>query len=500
LTVRLRSASFSLKDRPYLDAVYRAQGRNLVIRASRQVEKSTYLSNRMIYDVCQHPGLQILFVCPRHEQSSLFSNTRLKPVIQQSPVIHRLLWQSKRRIPVHDIEFKNGSRIYIRAAFHSADACRGISADELFIDEFQDLAPGSLPVLQETLSHSSHGRTILTGTPKMIDNHLETAFRASTACEWHVPCPHCERSFLLDERTLGPGRLICPQCQGPLVAASGHWVARNASSNWGDGFTICHMMVPWLDVEHILDKQRTYDRARFVNEVLGLPTALGDHVISRQEAEDCCGDYPFAQDRSDVPVAGRPLLVAGIDWGGGSMSGTVLVIGHMVGHLQFRVLRFERWLPHTDPNNVLDEVVKRCRQFQVPWIAADGGGNGNVYNRLLIKQLQVGERRPSLYSIYYSNQTQRPVIDGGLTRWTVDRTKSIGSLFSRIKAKQLTFPRVADSGSFLDEFICELFEFDEEMRVGTYTKPDGVRDDALHATNYTQLLGLYLATEQAAYA
>jgi len=44
--------------------------------------------------------------------------------------------------------------VFVRAAYHSADAARGISADLLLVDEFQDIAAGDLPVLQETLSHS----------------------------------------------------------------------------------------------------------------------------------------------------------------------------------------------------------------------------------------------------------------------------------------------------------------------------------------------------------
>jgi hypothetical protein len=65
----------------------------------------------------------------------------------------------------------------IRAAFHCADPARGIDADLLLGDEFQDIASGHLPVLEETLSHSDLRQVVLTGTPKSIDNHLESVFR-----------------------------------------------------------------------------------------------------------------------------------------------------------------------------------------------------------------------------------------------------------------------------------------------------------------------------------
>jgi len=201
--VRLRGQPFSLGGRPYLEEVYRATAGNLVLRASRQVEKSTMICNLMLYKAYRYPGIQILFVAPRQEQSRLFSNARLRPVLEESSVLRRLLWPSQRKIPVGDIIFSNHSRIFIRSAYHSADGCRGISADALFLDEFQDLAPGALPVLQETLSHSDRAQIVITGTPKLLENPLESVFRQSTACEWHVPCMTCSRDTLLDERTLG---------------------------------------------------------------------------------------------------------------------------------------------------------------------------------------------------------------------------------------------------------------------------------------------------------
>ena len=101
--------------------------------------------------------------------------------------------------------FANGSEVYIRAAFHSADAVRGIDGDLLLVDEFQDIASGDLPVLEETLSHSPLRRVLLTGTPKSIDNHLENAFRQSTGYEFQVPCSNCEYAVILDDHCLGPG-------------------------------------------------------------------------------------------------------------------------------------------------------------------------------------------------------------------------------------------------------------------------------------------------------
>ena len=117
-----------------------------------------------------NPGISILFVSPRWEQASLFFQDRLLPAVQRSPLVRRVLFgKSAGRTRINYTHFANGSSLKVGAAYRSADALRGVSADLLLVDEVQDLAPRDLPILTETLSHSAHGRTILTGTPK-VDN------------------------------------------------------------------------------------------------------------------------------------------------------------------------------------------------------------------------------------------------------------------------------------------------------------------------------------------
>lgn len=71
-----------------------------------------------------------------------------------------------------------------------------------------------------------------------------------------------------------------------------------------------------------------------------------------------------------------------------------------------------------------------------------------------------------------------------MTKRAVNRLATIGGLFSRIKKKTIIFPRVADCGSFLDEFACEVAEYDDPARTVKSSHPETLQDDAMHATNY----------------
>jgi len=282
--VRLNGKPIEFDGRSYLPAIYGCDSGNLVLRASRQVEKSTFLANTIIHQACTQPGIKILFVCPRTEQARLFSYTRLIPMIVDSPVIRRrLLGRSGRRPKITSMIFDNGSQVFIRSAYHSADSARGISADTLMVDEFQDMAAGDLPVLMETMSHATNPRTILTGTPKDVSNHLEDVYRRSTAGHWVAVCPCCSTQVDPDERCLGPDGPRCPTCQGAIDFRLGRWAARNPNSTWGQGFWVNHTMVPWIEYESILEKSRSYNIVKFKNEALGLPTTAGELVVTRSE-------------------------------------------------------------------------------------------------------------------------------------------------------------------------------------------------------------------------
>jgi hypothetical protein len=485
--VYLQGRRISFEGRRYLPAIYEAASRgNLVLRCSRQVEKSTLLANLITYLAVQFPGMQMLFVCPREEQALTFSRDRLAPTVLRSPLIKRLLSPQSARMPAKNITFANQSQVHIRSAFHSADACRGLSADVLLIDEYQDIAGGYLPVLEETLSHAKRRRTILTGTPKMVDNHLETAYGRSTAGEWRIPCHGCRETVRPDDRILTSEGLRCHRCGAPVDPREGEWSVGNPNSAWGAGFWVNHLMVPWLSTDDVLTRQSLYNPVQFLNECLGLPTALGDHVITRAEIEACCQTTPMARTPADIPRACGPLF-AGIDWGGGAKSATVLTLGQITADKVFHVRYLERFRPQEDPAVILQQLAERCHRFGVQWIAADGGGNGYTYNRLLQGQLST----TPIYAVFYGGTDQRPTQDGVLWKWTIDRSASIGALFTRIKKQLLRFPRVEECSRFLDEFTCVLADFDDHQRTITYIHPEDQLDDALHATNYAQSLALY---------
>ena len=485
--VHLRKRPISFDSRPYLPSVYQSEASRLVIRASRQVEKSTFLVNSILYLAVRRPGIHIVCVFPRQEQARVFSSSRLLGMIEGSPVIRRVLLGKKGRKPqVMNLRFANGSEVYVRAAYHTADAVRGLDADVLIVDEFQDIAAGGLPVIEETLSHSQISKLILTGTPKSIDNHLEGVYSQSTAYEWQVPCQACQVGVILDDACIGPASLMCPKCQQPIDPREGLWLPRNPQSVWGDGYWINHLMVPWISHEQLLTRQRTYDPAAFRNECLGLPTTLGDHIVTREEVEACCTERPMAASLADISPRMRTRMLAGVDWGGGAVSRTVLVIGCIADNGDLDVRTMIALPVQEDPDQVVKKVADLCERFRVGAVAADGAGNGTVYNTLLLGRLP---RLHRLFGMQYAATDHAP--KGYKSRylsWIIARSPSIGTIFHRIKMRRISFPQLTQCAPLLREIYCETAEYDPQNRSVRYLHPETQMDDTLHALNYLNAL------------
>ena len=151
----------------------------------------------------------------------------------------------------------------------------------------------------------------------------------------------------------------------------------------------------------------------------------------------------------------------------------------------FVVVFWERYPAREDPDVIVRALVRRLETFRVPVVAADGGGNGSVYNNLLLHALP---QLLGLYAIYYSQSDQAPrQYKGRLGNWTIGRTASIGMVFTRIKKQRIRLPRLEDSRAFVDEIWCEVAEYDDQQRSIKYTHPETQPDDTLHALNYAAI-------------
>jgi len=212
LLIFLNGEPISFAGRDYLRAIYDCTAGRVVLSCSRQVEKSTTLAILAITECMLWPHTTVLVVLPRQEQLRVFRDRYLVPLLKESPGVASYLLRKGSRITGTQIVFVNGAAIFLRSCYNTPDSGRGISASMLILDEYQDVAPGTLEILEQALSHSSRPRVVVAGTPKMDGNPLAEAFNRCRRHVWSTKCGNCGEVNAPTMETLGGQGTVCANC------------------------------------------------------------------------------------------------------------------------------------------------------------------------------------------------------------------------------------------------------------------------------------------------
>lgn len=462
--IRLDGKKFDFTGREYLRAIYDAPYNHKLLKTGRQVEKSTMLANEFITNSCIIPYFKTLYVSPSHDQTRQFSNAKLKPWMEDSPVIQKYFQNSSVSRQVFEKSFANGSIGFLRSAFLSADRTRGISSDCLNIDEIQDILTANIPVMLETLSHSKFGWKLFSGTPKTLDNPIELYWEESSQCEWLVPCErHAPLHYnYLDEKCIGKAGPICNKCGHPIDPQKGKWIAFSGNRDIM-GFRISQLMTPWFNSnpekwKEILWKLEHYSKGMFYNEVLGISYDSASKPVTRTELISCCSsNHPF-RNVPDAFTQGTNVF-AGIDWGEGSdgsergMKGklknasyTVLTLGTYITPHVFYPFYMKRY--HGEealPSNCVRDIIQTCKVFNVKCIGADWGHGWGVNEQL---EQAFGIARVIKWQ-YVGMQKERKKFDPIGLKIQLNRTEVMTDFFTHIKRQRFCFPPWAVMQGFL---------------------------------------------------
>jgi hypothetical protein len=331
------TSNFSFDERRYLRRVYDTGSRKTLLKCGRQIEKSTTIGNKLLAYSCLNNHFRSLFVAPSADQSKVFSNDRISEPISLSPSVQAYTNTSLTDAVFHK-KFINYSQIRLRYAYLNADRTRGIPADLIAIDEIQDILVDNIPVIEECASHSEFKIFMYSGTPKSLDNTLESYWaNFSTQNEWAVPCkrhgtpknPSSWHWNILGEDNIGKDGVICDRCKQPIdpMGPDSQWTSLNPVTKYNkkkvtfEGFRIPQLMVPWIIKTRkkwleLLEKYERYPRQRFQNECLGVSYDSGTRPITRGQLKACCKDTISMADYEYFRKFSQSTdIFAGIDWG-----------------------------------------------------------------------------------------------------------------------------------------------------------------------------------------
>ena len=488
--------------REYLLPIYDNLYRYVLLKTGRQVEKSTFQAGRFISFSCLIPNFRSVYVAPTAKQARVFSNDRLRKMLRTSKFIKTHFIDTNSVDQVFEQTLINESTIFIGFAYHTADTMRGLSADLLGIDEFQDIISDNIPILRETLTASDYKLSIYTGTPKTFDNHIEKEWQDTFQAVWVIPCTHCKAHNRLDtepRKLLGKNHLICKKCGKQIYTQNGYWLKLNPNSEKA-GFHISQLQTGRIqrpeDWKDLLSKCEKYPEAKVYNEVFGLPYDSSDKPITLTDIRLACQGVFL--ETPNFAVTKSSVLFAGIDWGENKGSFTVLVIGGFIDG-NFQIVHFKKYSPleSKQPDFILRDIIRRVNDFRVMVVGCDHGA-GHKENLRLINTLG----RERVWEIFYSNQKELWKWDEERAMYIVDRTMMMDNLIIPIltreptgKQHRVVFPEWSvmskpyefDSNrSFANDFTSITKTYSERSRKFIYDHDSP--DDGFQATAYCKFV------------
>lgn len=504
---------FSLKDYPFYKAVYDTIYPSLLLKTARQVAKSTTLSNFLVMEACTTPHWKSLFVAPSQEQTTKFSQTRVGKTIFYSPEI-RKRWVSKDLSSrVMQKQFTNGSELAFSYASDDPDRARGVSADRVAYDEVQDILYDEvIPVVNECMANSDYAYETYCGTPKTMENTIETLWQWSTQTEWVMRCDHCSKhQFFVDENCIGLTGPVCLNCKKDINVRNGQWIDMHVypEDHTGkriQGFHIPQTILPknspasmprdsasqelalkrW---KRIVEKKDVYPPSKFRNEVMGISDAVGSRLISKEELEALCADYTIDDlPESSFSLSGYKHVVAGVDWSGGGTTGasrTVLWIwgvcdGGQQHAYRLKTLYFKIY-PETNPisGGVVDHIVEQCSRYQVELILGDAG-EGALANSNLAERLGRHRAQQVQYRGSATGGAGKPFYWNRIDRFLAERTTMIDHFFMYVKRQGVIYPNIKQMTFPIKDMLNEYEEVTQHGRK-VWRHAHSQPDDCLHA-------------------
>lgn len=436
----LDSKKWSINDRKWIIEPYATINPNLIeqdpINNPRQmaVRKSTQagfttLSIAVALHFMSYWESRVGYMLPRQQDISVFSMTRVDPMINNSPFL-----KSKLRLPnsTYTKAIGNSFLYFLEGSVEP----RSIPLDLLLLDEVDLSNPDHVGTAINRLDASNWKMTVWLSTPTLPATGIDAVYESSDARQWMVQCQYCNHWQLLDwERNVkvtgaqnDPTNVqyVCVKCgkeMTPQDIQEGKWVAEYPSrSSDMVGYHVSQMMTStardlWT---HFRDPNQSI--TEFYRKRLGTPYTVEGGSVSREDFFVGGFNEPF-----DIEALydGESSYYMGVDQGNQLQ---ILVAKVEPGKRFPKIIRIE-----TPNEDGFVRIGQLMRLFNVRRCVVDGDPN-----RHPIRDLQKTFPGKVLMADYIEDQRERFLKKVDAKRKlpiavTINRTEGFDDLIQSIK-------------------------------------------------------------------
>jgi hypothetical protein len=226
-----------------------------------------------------------------------------------------------------------------------------------------------------------------------------------------------------------------------------------------------------------------------MNEKLGMSYDSGVRPITKAQLEACCRPHITLEGIEDFrKLAQGRQVYAGIDWGTGENTYTVISFGGYLGAGNFSIFYIHRFTgPDLEPDRQLDLISQMITQLQVQIVGVDYGG-GFDRNKTLINRF--GPNKIIKYQ-YNPRQKKKIYWEPALLRYMCHRSEVMSDLFTTIKRKLIDLPNWEDFKDPFGQDILNIFsEYNNRLRMEEFKHSPGKCDDSFHSILYCLLASM----------
>ena len=496
--------------REYLIDLYRyacigtmAEGKPMVVCKGRQVEMTETALNISLYFLKNYSDFTVLHAFPRAEQASRYSKDRLQQAIRTSQKNQKgepKLEELKSRVKgtsdtVSSINFCNENNYYIQSAWGNGDALRGIPADMLSRDEFQDWTDDAISNTNSCLDASKYKIDFSFGTPKSAGTKYEQLWLSSDQRFYHLKCPDCSHYFQITLENFKTGFMVeCPKCKKlsdkRVIMKDGKWIPTRHNTD-RVGFHISQLLSPRITREQISLRQAEYSDARFRNEVLGeFYSGAGQPLIETEVIARCA--EPYKKDDLATMIQMPKQTFMGLDWGGRSDQKdkgaytvmTIISKDQKAGNYR---LEYTERLTNPDLEKQVTYISDMIRLYNCTSVVADWG-----FGQFQCQKLQKAYQSRVKSCFYSTNIKNKLKYDTDTWMLSVDRNAFLEDIIEVVKRGNLQIPfKFPTKVDWFIKQICntELKYTERTNNVSrSYEKSDKYYpNDALHSLNYAYI-------------
>jgi phage terminase large subunit GpA-like protein len=555
---------------PYLrqimdDLSARSSVQEVVVMFAAQLGKSESGMNWLGYIIDNEPG-PVMVVQPTTDMAKRFSRQRIAPMLEETPALRRKVRENRSRDDANTTLMKDfAGGVLVVSGANSAASLRSMPVRYLFLDEIDaypldvDGEGDPVALAEKRTSTFARRKVLKVSTPTTKDfSRIESAYLATNACRFWVPCPHCGEYQVLEWGANTPHGLrwaklpdgtpdlstvhyVCAHCGAaieehhkPAMLAAGEWRASKVAARPGrmTGYHLNALYAPlgWISWADLVAQWHEATMAAKQGDVSRLKTFTNTVLAETWEEQgDKVAGHELARRAEDYPLGTVPhgglLLTMGVDvqadriecrvwaWGRGQESWLV----------QREIIYGDPAIEEGLPGSVWTQLTERRRtpflhasgsQLLVAACAIDTGGHHTqqVYayvrahqhaNVLAVKGSSTRGKsvlsRPTDVEVTWRGQR----IPRGLKLWLVGTDIVKGLIYGRLRQSvpgpgYIHLPKALATTDEFDQLTAErlVTRYVKGHARMEWVKPSGRRNEALDCAVYAYAAAVWAGIER----